>query len=150
MSVRYAPRGSMRIEIETSLSEQTLADVRAGMRRYTESRVPWDEYTDLALVARAGDGTVIAAALGETGRGWLHVSVVWVDEQARRQQLGTRLMNAMESEAIRRGCHSAYLDTFSYQARPFYEKLGYEVFGTLDDYPAGHQRFYMRKRLSKT
>ena len=50
-------------------------------------------------------------------------------------------MQAMEAEAIRRGCRGAYLDTFSYQARPFYERLGYEVFGTLDDYPAGHQRF---------
>ena len=96
----------MRIDSETSPSEETLAAVRAGMRRYTESQVPWDEYTDLALVARADDGTVIAAALGETGRGWLHVSVVWVDERARRQQLGTKLMNAMEAEAIRRGCRA--------------------------------------------
>jgi hypothetical protein len=56
----------------------------------------------------------------------------------------------MEAEAIRRGCHGAFLDTFSYQARPFYEKLGYEVFGTLEDYPPGHQRFYMRKRLGES
>jgi hypothetical protein len=56
----------------------------------------------------------------------------------------------MEVEAILRGCHSAFLDTFSYQARPFYEKLGYEVFGTLNDYPRGHQRFYMQKRLGGT
>jgi ribosomal protein S18 acetylase RimI-like enzyme len=139
----------VRIDKETKPLEDTLAAVRAGMRRYTESQVPWDEYTDLALVARDDDGTVIAAALGETGRGWLHVSVVWVDERARRQQLGTKLVNAMEAEAMRRGCRAAYLDTFSYQARPFYEKLGYEVFGTLEDYPIGHQRFYMRKRLSK-
>jgi GNAT superfamily N-acetyltransferase len=137
----------MRIELEPAPSEQTLAAVRAGMRRYTESRVPWEGYADLALVARADDGTVVAAALGETGRGWLHVSVVWVDEGSRGRRLGTRLVRAMEAEAVRRGCHGSYLDTFSYQARPFYEKLGYEVFGTLDDYPPGHQRFYMRKRL---
>jgi ribosomal protein S18 acetylase RimI-like enzyme len=117
------------------------------MRRYTEPQVPCEAYADLALVARAGDGAVLAAALGETGRGWLHVSVVWVDERCRGQGLGTELMNAMEAEAVGRGCHGAYLDTFSYQARPFYEKLGYEVFGTLEDYPPGHQRFYMRKRI---
>jgi ribosomal protein S18 acetylase RimI-like enzyme len=139
----------VRIEIETSPSEQTLAVVRAGMRRHTESRVPWAEYSDLSLIARDNDEAVIAAALGETGRGWLHISVVWVEERSRGRRLGTQLVNAMEAEAVRRGCHGAYLDTFSYQARPFYEKLGYEVFGTLDDYPAGHQRFYMRKRLSK-
>ena len=139
----------MRIENEASPSDQTLAAVRAGMRRYTESCVPWEEYADLALVARDDGGRVIAAVLGETGRGWLHVSVVWVDEASRSQGLGTRLVRAMEAEAIGRGYHSAYLDTFSYQARPFYEKLGYEVFGTLEDYPRGHQRFYMRKRLRK-
>src|SRR5258708_3358665 len=138
----------MQIKSESSPAPDTLAAVRAGMRRYTESCVPWEEYTDLTFVARAEDGTVAGAALGETGRGWLHVSVVWVHERFRRQQLGTRLLTAMEAEALRRGCHAAYLDTFSYQARPFYEKLGYVVFGTLDDYPVGHQRFYMRKRLS--
>src|SRR6185295_20144544 len=112
----------MRIELESSPSEQTLAAVRAGMRRYTESQVRWEEYSDLALIARGDDGVVIAAALGETGRGWLHVSVVWVDERARGKRLGTQLVKAMEGEATRRGCHGAYLDTFSYQARPFYEK----------------------------
>jgi ribosomal protein S18 acetylase RimI-like enzyme len=136
------------ITLETPLSPETLDAVRAGMRRHTESRVPWEEYEDLALVARGDDGLPIGAALGETGRGWLHVSVVWVDEGSRRRSVGTSLLRALEEEAIRRGCRGAYLDTFSYQARPFYEKLGYEVFGTLDDYPTGHQRFYMRKRLA--
>ena len=137
----------MRISNETSLSEEKLETIRAGMRRFTESRVPWEEYSDLALLAHEDDGKLVGAALGETGRGWLHVSVVWVVEASRGQRLGSSLVKAMEAEAIRRGCRAAYLDTFSYQAKPFYEKLGYEVFGTLDDYPPGHQRFYMRKKL---
>lgn len=41
-----------------------------------------------------------------------------------------------------------YLDTFDFQARPFYERHGYEVFGTLDDYPPGHSRFFLRKDLA--
>src|SRR5262249_43552925 len=130
-------------------SEETLDLIRASMRRHTESCVPWETYDDLAILARDDDGSLIGAALGETGRGWLHVSVCWVDERSRGRDIGTKLMHAMEAEAIRRGCHSAYLNTFSYQARPFYEKLGYEVFGTLQDYPMGCQRFFMRKRLRK-
>jgi hypothetical protein len=39
------------------------------------------------------------------------------------------------------------LDTFEYQARPFYEKLGYQLFGTLDGYPPGYRQFYLCKRL---
>jgi GNAT superfamily N-acetyltransferase len=117
------------------------------MRRFTESCVPWEEYADLTILARSDAGGIVGAALGETGRGWLHISVVWVDEKFQRQKLGTQLVDAAEIEARRRGCVAAYLDTFSYQARPFYEKLGYVVFGTLEEYPPGHQRFYMQKRL---
>jgi hypothetical protein len=38
-------------------------------------------------------------------------------------------------------------DTLDYQARPFYEKLGYQLFGTLDGYPPGYRQFYLCKRL---
>lgn len=138
---------SGRIEIESDRSPELLELVRAGMRRHAESCVGWEEYQELTVVRRTEDGRIMGAALGEAGRGWLHVSVLWVDEPFRRQDLGSELLTAMETEGRKRGCHSAYLDTFSYQARPFYEKLGYKVFGTLDDYPPGHQRFFMRKRL---
>jgi len=137
----------VRIEAESSRAPDLLAVVQAGMRRHTESCVPWEEYTDVTIVARDEDGEVAGAGLGEAGRGWLHVSVVWVDEPFRGRRIGTQLVAAMEAEASRHGCRSAYLDTFSYQARPFYEKLGYAVFGTLEDYPPGHRRFYMCKRL---
>jgi GNAT superfamily N-acetyltransferase len=74
--------------------------------------------------------------------------VLWVHEDHRDSGLGSRLMEMAEDQAKGRGCHSSYLNTFSYQARPFYERLGYVVFGTLTDFPKGHERYYMMKRLS--
>jgi ribosomal protein S18 acetylase RimI-like enzyme len=139
----------MRISEETEPSSDTLDVIKAGMRRHAESHVPWEEYSDLTFVARDDADAVIGAAIGEAGRGWLYVSVVWVDESFRGTGMGTRLVELLEAAAINKGCHSAYLNTFSYQARPFYEKLGYEVFGTLNDYPTGFQRFYMWKRLGR-
>jgi hypothetical protein len=56
-------------------------------------------------------------------------------------------LSAAEDEARRRGAKHAYLDTFSFQAPDFYEQHGYQVFGTLDDFPAGHQRYFMTKEL---
>jgi hypothetical protein len=56
-------------------------------------------------------------------------------------------MGAAEGRAVERGCHSAWVDTFSFQAPGFYPKLGYEVFGELD-YPPGHKRIFLQKRLS--
>jgi hypothetical protein len=40
-----------------------------------------------------------------------------------------------------------FLSTFSFQARPFYERFGYEVFGELPDYPEGHSLYFMKKML---
>ena len=54
-------------------------------------------------------------------------------------------MEMLENAGQERGCRYAY--TFSFQARPFYESLGYEVFCTLEDYPPGHRRFFMKKAL---
>ena len=67
----------------------------------------------------------------------------------RGQGHATRLMAAAEAYAVEKGCVGVVLDTFSFQARPFYERLGYRVFGQLDDYPPGHTRFYMEKRLGR-
>jgi ribosomal protein S18 acetylase RimI-like enzyme len=59
---------------------------------------------------------------------------------------GRALMAAAESHAAATGCHSAWLDSF--QARDFYEALGYTVFGQLEDYPKGQTRWFLRKRLA--
>jgi len=46
-------------------------------------------------------------------------------------------MLAIEGAAEERGYERAHLDTLRYQARAFYEKLGYRMFGELEDYPPG-------------
>lgn len=72
---------------------------------------------------------------------------MWVHAELRGRGLGRHLMEMAEQEGRRLGCHGAYLDTFSFQARPFYERCGYEVFGVLERFPDEHQRYFMRKRL---
>jgi hypothetical protein len=57
-------------------------------------------------------------------------------------------MTKAEGEALKRGCHSVWLDTFSFQAPGFYQKLGYEIFATLDC-PPEHKHYFMRKRLAE-
>lgn len=75
----------------------------------------------------------------------LHVDLLFLPESLRRDGIGRRLMNDAEGEAIRRGCRGAWLDTYSFQARGFYERLGYTTFGTIDDYPPGHSRIFLKK-----
>jgi ribosomal protein S18 acetylase RimI-like enzyme len=137
----------MRIGSNPPPTKEEVDVIAAGLRRHNDSCVPSAGYEDMAVVARDDEGRVVGGVLCEVGRGWLHISILWVEEKHRMHGLGRKIMAETEAEAQRRGCHGAYLDTFSYQARPFYEKLGYTVFGTLEDYPKGHQRFYMMKKM---
>jgi GNAT superfamily N-acetyltransferase len=77
----------------------------------------------------------------------LHIGILWVHESLREHGYGRQLMAIAEREALARGCGSAFLDTFSFQALPFYARLGYEVFGELAEYPPGHTRYFLRKSL---
>ncbi len=76
---------------------------------------------------------------------WLFIEALWVGDSLRGQGVGRHLMQKAEAHALVNGCHSAWLDTF--QARPFYEALGYEVFGELDRFPGGQSRYFMRRNL---
>jgi uncharacterized protein (DUF924 family)/GNAT superfamily N-acetyltransferase len=98
------------------------------------------------LKSRSGEW--LGGLLGHIWGGWLQVTHLWIAAAVRRQRHGTRLMQAAEDYAVERGCIGATLETTSFEARPFYEKRGYEVFATLDDYPPGHTNFFLRKRLT--
>jgi GNAT superfamily N-acetyltransferase len=94
------------------------------------------------------DGSVLGGLMGQIWARWLHVGTLWVDERVRRRGHASRLMAAAERYAIEKGCTDSFLETFSFQARPFYENLGYRVFGTLDNYPEGHTYYYLTKHLN--
>lgn len=77
----------------------------------------------------------------------VYVDILWVDEQYRKHGLGTKLLNEIEKIAIEEKCNLIHLDTFDFQAKDFYIKQGYEVFGVLEDCPANHCRYYLKKKL---
>jgi GNAT superfamily N-acetyltransferase len=79
---------------------------------------------------------------------WLSISYLWVSEAMRGSGLGTELIRAAEREAVKQGCQQSLVDTFSFQALPFYQKQGYVLQMTLNDFPEkGIQRHYLTKTL---
>jgi hypothetical protein len=56
-------------------------------------------------------------------------------------------MEAAEQRAVERGCRHVFLDTFSFQAPGFYEKLAYQLYAKADDWPVGHAHHFLRKDL---
>lgn len=116
---------------------------------FNHSRIGKPEtYRPLAiLLSHQESDEVVGGLHGLTAFSYLWIDLLFVPESMRGAGIGRKLITAAEVEAARRGCHAASLDTFSFQARGFYERLGYAVFGILDDCPPGHRRFYMTKRL---
>ncbi|HEY9784965.1 MAG TPA: GNAT family N-acetyltransferase [Candidatus Obscuribacterales bacterium] len=135
------------LHLEASPTEQQIAYLAEILNSHNEKHnLVWDPQA-LAIFVRDADGTILGGITGSTNWGWLHVNLLAVHSSLRNQGLGRTLMEMAETEAIKRGCKAAFLDTFSFQALGFYKKLGYELFGTLDDFPPGHKRYFLRKSL---
>jgi GNAT superfamily N-acetyltransferase len=101
----------------------------------------------LAFFVRARD-RIVAGICGNTWGGTCELRQFWVEESQRNRGLGTKLFEAAELEARRRGCTQIVLMTFSFQAPAFYEKHDFEVVATIDDHPCGHRNMLMRKHLA--
>jgi len=136
-----------RLTVEDEPAEADVEVLPHALEAYNESQWPQHPpWRPLAIFLRK-EGQIAAGLAGETYCGWLFVRYLWVSDELRGRGVGRELMARAEARARELGCHSAWLDTFSFQAPGFYEKLGYEEFGRLD-YPPGHHKHFLRKRLT--
>jgi GNAT superfamily N-acetyltransferase len=90
----------------------------------------------------------VAGLHGWTWGGWLKVNYLWVNAEERRQGRGRQLLLMAEAEARMRGCSHATLNSFSFQAPVFYQRLGYRIVGTLEGFPEGHRSYALVKDLT--
>lgn len=103
------------------------------------------DYEMMVVDARDEAGNIIGGLSAELFWGWMHVQDLWVDEQYRGRDIGTILMTRAEQSAKGKGINRFHLETTSFQALDFYQKLGYEVFGRLEDKPPGHIWYFLKK-----
>ena len=120
---------------------------------YNLSKVPLKqnkEFISINKIIKNEKGEIIAGILSRMYC-WncLFVDTLFVDEIYRGQGLGEKLLKEVEKVAIKQGCELIHLDTFDFQAKDFYLKYGYEIFGVLEDCPQGHCRYYLKKKVRK-
>ncbi len=138
----------LRICVEPHASPEDRRQVEEGLIAFNAARGNLLQVPTLTVLLRDASGAIHGGLLGAVVWTWLYVDVLWVADAHRGAGHGSRLLAAAEEEAVRLGCRAAHLDTFGFQARPFYEKHGYQVFGALDDYPQGESRYFLWKRLA--
>src|SRR5215212_618068 len=135
------------LSVEDRPAEADVDVLPNGLEAFNEAEWPGHQpLQTLAVFLRRG-GRVAGGLAGETYAGWLFIRYLWLEEALRRQGLGRLLMAEAERRAAGRGCHSAWVDTFTFQAPEFYRKQGYAEFGRLA-YPPGGERIFLRKRIA--
>lgn len=141
---------AVRIEPLPQPTAEDRAAILAPLHAYSRERGFAWRPAALVLALRDDSGRIVGGLIGETQWGWLRISILAVCEGLRGGGWGRRLVEEAEGRAIDAGCHSAWVDTFSFQAPGFYQRLGYTVFGELPDYPVGQVRIFLRKQLRST
>jgi GNAT superfamily N-acetyltransferase len=131
-------------------AEPKASDIEAlvnGLSAFNASRANGDTPQYILATVRNSEGVLSGGLLGATYLGWLQIQVVWLDDSLRGHGYGSELMAVAETEALRRGCAQSFVETLSFQALPFYEKCGYEVFSRLPEFPPGGARYALTKKL---
>lgn len=136
--------------IENSTREEA-GIVDDGIVEYNKTQVPYTQeptFIPINKVIKAPNGDIMAG-INTILYCWncLYIDVLWVKHEYRKDGLGTALLNEVEAIAKEKGCKLIHLDTFDFQAKDFYEKHGFEIFGVLDDCPIEHKRYYMKKNI---
>jgi ribosomal protein S18 acetylase RimI-like enzyme len=142
----------MNLEIPPVNENPSDADVHFLEDRINEYNVAATGIGDgrvISLLVRDEGGSIIAGLYGWSWGGACEIRYLWVREDFRKRGYGKALMESAEREAVARGCSLIVLDTHSFQEPGFYQQLGFEIIGTHDGYPRGHQKHYLRKRLPK-
>jgi GNAT superfamily N-acetyltransferase len=103
---------------------------------------------DIRIFIQDQAGVVVGGLLASCFGGWMYISLMWVEKSRRNLGCGAQLLQLAEAEAVQIGCTHAHVDTYSFEARPFYEKHGFQLFATLDEYPPGHCKYFLQKPLT--
>ncbi|MBI3677213.1 MAG: GNAT family N-acetyltransferase [Proteobacteria bacterium] len=127
--------------------EATTAALRNGLHEFNMAAMPGSSWNEIVVTLREDNGAlrggVIARVTGES----CYIDTVWIDDAARGNGLGTKMVRMAEEEIRRAGARGAWLYTLSVQAKPFYEKLGYAEFAELKWPGSVVLRHFMRKDL---
>ena len=135
------------IVVSKEASQEDLASIAAPLSEYNLQNGPPPNFLKVALLVKSPDQKTVGGLWGLAAYDWLFVEYLAVPTELRRLGLGRTLMQKAEQIAIEHSCIGVWLDTFAFQALPFYEKLGYQRFGQLDDHPRGSTRYFLQKRL---
>jgi GNAT superfamily N-acetyltransferase len=137
------------LEVVSDNSEETAQAIERGLNNYNRKAASGlnIESKPVNVAVRDTNGEVCGGIVARVNADTLYVNLVWLDERLRGTGQGRAMMQKVEDEGRKLGARVAWLLTLSFQARPFYEKLGYRLFGEMPVDGGTHRRYFMQKDL---
>jgi GNAT superfamily N-acetyltransferase len=137
----------MKLALEADADDEVLKALTAGMKAFNGAAVPDLASHKIVAAIRDDAGRVVGGVIGRLAADSVYMEIVYNDDSVRGTGMGREMMLLCEAEAKRLGAREAWLYTMSFQAKPFYEKLGYTQFAELEWLGGAHKRHFMRKDL---
>lgn len=123
----------MNIEVTSAPSKDDIQTISEGIEKYNQDFIPNDvvfEKDDkFAVFVKNDEGKVLGGIRACAFWNYCIIELLWISKETRGLGVGGRLISAAEEYAKGKGFEYMRTETLSFQARPFYEKQGYKVFG---------------------
>lgn len=141
----------MKIELSESPPKSALDIISQGIESFNQGHMPdevvFESDTRFAVIARNNEGEVLGGVRACAFWNYCIIELLWLQNEARGGGVGSKLVAEAEAYAKSKGFQYMRTETLDFQAKPFYEKLGYKVFGELPNHPAGHTTCLLTKVL---
>ena len=138
----------MEYTLDTEPSESDINEVRAGLIKHNTPFLEGIPKSQVGYYAME-EGVKVGGVIADLWGNWLLIKFLWVDDSMRGKQVGSQLLQRLEKYAQSQGCTSSLVDTLSFQAKPFYEKHGYQCQMVLENYPLDSSLAFLTKSLTK-
>lgn len=135
------------IRLEPTPSPEIREQILAPLVRHNEAAAGPGQWRQCAITVRDENDAIVGGLQARIGYGFMFVELLALGP-AKGQGIGRRVMELAEAEARAAGLDGIWLDTWTFQAPGFYEKLGFVECGRIPDYPPGHSRIFYVKRLT--
>ncbi len=141
----------MNIELTEHPNKADLKTISCGIQTYNQQHIPddvvFEKDTCFAVFARNDNNQVVGGIRAVAFWNYCIIELLWLADETRGEGVGSKLMAKAEAFAKSKGFEYIRTETISFQARPFYEKQGFEVFGELPNHPKGHTTFCLIKKI---
>ncbi len=142
----------MRLQITSEINKADKQTVENALYTFNLKHFPVDlrgRYEEINLYLKDENGIVRGGILAEICWNWLEIHTFMIDEDIRKTGFGTKLLAEIETIALEKECDFIKVDTLSFQALVFYEKNGYQVYGSIDNVGRDFEHYYLKKDLKK-